>query len=137
MSPGKYKILFLCTGNSCRSQMAEGFAKTYFDIFEAYSAGIEPEEKVDEKAVQVMKEIGIDISNQKPKDLKSLMDIDFDFVITLCDNAKEKCPFYPKKSKIFHKSFEDPKNYGKIEFYRKIRDSIKEFILTLPEFLKI
>jgi arsenate reductase len=142
MSAGKIKILFLCTGNSCRSQMAEGFAKYYFPhLFEVFSAGTKPE-KLNPIAVKVMKEIGIDISKQYSKNVKQLMDIDFDYVITLCGDAKENCPIFPKKTKNYHQGFKDPaKAKGSdeeiINVYRTVRDEIKNFILSLPEFLKI
>lgn len=142
MSSGKYKILFLCTGNSCRSQMAEGFAKHFWnDLFEVWSAGTKPE-KLNPYAVKVMKESGIDISNQYSKNVKDLMDKDFDFVLTLCGDANENCPVFPKKTKKFHKGFKDPaKAKGKEEeilnVYREVRDEIRNFILSLKEFLGI
>ena len=105
---GKPKILFLCTGNSCRSQMAEGWTKALkADQLEAYSAGIQPK-GVDPRAVKVMAEAGIDISGQKSKDIDSLGNLEFEYVVTLCDNARESCPFFPAKTKRVHMGFEDP-----------------------------
>lgn len=141
MLGGKIKILFLCTGNSCRSQMAEGFAKFYFPhLLDVYSAGTVPEQ-LNPKAVKVMKEIGIDISKQYSKNVKNLIDIDFDYVITLCGDANENCPNFPKKTKKLHKGFKDPaKAKGDeeevLKIYREIRDEIKNFILSLPDLLK-
>jgi len=137
----KLKILFLCTGNSCRSQMAEGLAKTYkADKTEAYSAGTQPADRVAPYAVQVMKEIGIDISEYYPKNTNQLKTVVFDYVITLCSHANETCPFFPAKVKVIHKGFEDPvflaqglkTEEEKLAQYRKIRDEIKNYILTLP-----
>lgn len=142
MSGGKYKILFLCTGNSCRSQMAEGFAKHFWkDLFEVWSAGTKPE-KLNPYAVKVMAEEGIDISKQYSKNVIDLMDKDFDFVITLCGDANENCPSFPKKTKKFHKGFRDPaKAKGEeeeiLKIYREVRDEIKNFTLSLKEFLGI
>ncbi len=118
------KVLFLCTGNSCRSQMAEGFLKNY-PAFEVYSAGTKPAQQVDPTAIAVMKEEGIDISKQKTKSVDSFLTYEFDYVITVCDNAKETCPLFTGKVKNrLHLGFEDPA--GKpIDFFRKIRDEIK------------
>lgn len=140
MLDGKIKILFLCTGNSCRSQMAEGFAKYYFPhLFDVYSAGTKPQE-LNKYAVKVMKEIGIDISKQYSKNVLDLMDKDFDYVITLCGDAKENCPVFPKKSKVYHKGFKDPANAKGSEeeilkIYREVRDQIKNFVLSITDFL--
>jgi len=135
----KKKILFLCTGNSCRSQMAEAWTRHLrSDDYEAYSAGIEPKE-IDHMAVHVMSEAGIDISSQKSKDISSLGDIEFDYVITLCDNARESCPYYPARTELIHKGFNDPpalakalkNNKDAIGLYRRVRDEIKDYILSL------
>ena len=134
----KMKILFLCTGNSCRSQMAEGWARYLKgDVIEAYSAGVWPAE-VNPKTIKVMAEAGVDISDQTSKHVDELLDIDFDYVVTLCDNARQLCPVFPGKAKLIHKGFEDPiavvgSEKKKLKAYRKIRDGIKEFIKTLPE----
>jgi arsenate reductase len=133
----KMKILFLCTGNSCRSQMAEAWTRHLRgDEFDAYSAGIEPKE-IDPRAVKAMAEVGIDISLQKSKDIDSLGPIEFDYVITLCDNAREACPYYPAKTKLIHKGFDNPPRLAEgaksedeaMEHYRRVRDEIKAFIM--------
>lgn len=127
----KNKILILCTGNSCRSQMAEGFLKSFDSELEVYSAGTKPAEKVNPKAIQVMKEVGIDISNNYPKDVAQFLNEPFDYVITVCDNAKETCPvFIGKVGKQLHIGFEDPAEAKGTEeeilsIFRKVRDEIK------------
>ncbi|MDC7247239.1 MAG: arsenate reductase ArsC [Sphaerochaetaceae bacterium] len=143
----KYKILFLCTGNSCRSQMAEGWTRHLKgDLIDAYSAGIEVH-GLNEKAVAVMKEAGVDISSHQSKHVNDLKDIDFDYVVTVCGHAKEHCPLFLGKGKVTHVGFEDPpqmakelaeKGYGEEEqmnCYRKVRDQIRSFVETLPESL--
>ncbi|BDQ03092.1 arsenate reductase ArsC [Ignavibacterium sp.] len=128
----KKRILILCTGNSCRSQMAEGFLKSFDKELEVYSAGTKPADRVNPKAVQVMREIGIDISNGKPEDVVKYINDSFDFVITVCDNAKETCPvFIGKVGKQLHIGFEDPADATGSEeeilsVFRKVRDEIKE-----------
>jgi len=126
------RILVLCTGNSCRSQIAEGYLK-YFakDNAEVYSAGIETH-GVNPKAIAIMKEDGIDISNHTSNNVIEYRNIDFDFVITVCDNAKEQCPVFPSKAKQFHHNFPDPaKATGTpeeiIQKFREVRDQIKKF----------
>ncbi|MEN2401756.1 arsenate reductase ArsC [Flavobacterium sp. MC2016-06] len=126
------KILVLCTGNSCRSQIAEGYLK-YFAGSKAviYSAGIETH-GVNPKAIASMKEDQIDISNHTSNNIEEYDKIDFDFVITVCDNAKERCPFFPTKAQIFHYNFPDPaKAIGTEEEvsneFRKVRQLIKEY----------
>ena len=130
------KILFLCTGNSCRSQMAEGWTnKLQKDNFKAYSAGIAPK-GVDPRAVKVMSEAGIDISGQTSKDIDSLGNMEFDYVVTLCDNANEACPFFPAKTKLMHRGFDDPPKLSEgvtneedaLKHYRRVRDEIKAFV---------
>ncbi|MGM0607203.1 MAG: arsenate reductase ArsC [Candidatus Muiribacteriota bacterium] len=130
------KILFLCTANSCRSQMAEGLAKQLFkDKYEIYSAGSNPS-RVDSKAVEVLREIGIDISNNRSKHLDEFLDKKIDLVITVCDNAKESCPIFTGAKKMIHKGFPDPPALGVgIAGYRNVRDEILEFIKTLPQLL--
>jgi arsenate reductase (thioredoxin) len=139
----KQKILFLCTGNSCRSQMAEGWAKHLkSDVFEAYSAGVEVH-GMNPLAVKVMAEAGVDISKQRSKHVRELMDIPFDYVITLCDQANQSCPIFPGNVKRLHVGFDDPPVLAKdakteeesLFFYRKVRDEIKVFIETLPQSL--
>jgi arsenate reductase len=138
----KIKILFLCTGNSCRSQMAEGWAKHLKgDVIETYSAGVWPT-GVNPKTTKVMAEAGVDISNQTSKHVDELLWIDFDYVVTLCDNARELCPVFPGKAKLIHKGFDDPVAVvgGEekiLQTYRKTRDDIKEFVKTLPESLEL
>ena len=127
----KKKILILCTGNSCRSQMAEGLLKSFNGELEVYSAGTKPADKVNPKAVQVMKEIGIDISQNYPKMVDQFLNEPFDYVITVCDNAKETCPvFIGKVGKQLHIGFEDPADVTGTEeeilsVFRKVRDEIK------------
>lgn len=124
------KILILCTGNSCRSQMAEGILKKIDKNLEVFSAGTEIAKEVHPYAIQVMKEIGIDISKNYPKSVHQFLNIDFDFVITVCDDAEEKCPTFTGKVKNkLHISFRDPaKAIGSKEevlnFFREIRDEI-------------
>ncbi len=129
----KQTVLFLCTHNSARSQMAEGLLNTFFKSkYHAFSAGITPKE-VNPYAIEVMKEIGIDISDNRSKSIEEFRDMTFDFVVTVCNNAKESCPFFPGK-KILHKSFENPSIFnGEIEetlaIFRKVRDEIKQWII--------
>lgn len=125
------KILILCTGNSCRSQMAEGFIKSFDSELEVYSAGTNPSKQVHPKAIQVMKEVGIDLSKNYPKMVDQFLNESFDFVITVCDNAKETCPvFIGKVGKQLHIGFEDPADATGTEEeilseFRRIRDEIK------------
>lgn len=125
------KILILCTGNSCRSQMAEGFLKSFNKNLEVFSAGTKPSGNVHPKAVQVMSEIGIDLSSNKPKSVEVFLNQSFDYVITVCDGAKETCPMFVGKVKNrLHIGFEDPAEVtGTDEFilseFRRIRDEIK------------
>lgn len=126
------KILILCTGNSCRSQIAEGYLR-YFanNKAEIYSAGVETH-GINPKAIATMQEEGIDISNHTSNNIDEYRNIDFDFVITVCDNAKERCPFFPTKAKRFHHNFPDPaKATGTdeeiITEFRKVRQLIKEY----------
>jgi arsenate reductase len=139
----KIKILFLCTGNSCRSQMAEGFCRHLKgELIEVRSAGIETH-GLNPLAVQVMKEVGIDISDQKSKTVEELGDTEFDYVITVCDHASESCPVFPAKTRVIHQGFEDPPQLAKqvkteeevLDCYRRVRDKIKAYVLTLPESL--
>ena len=139
------KVLFLCTGNSCRSQMAEGWVRALkSDRIEPYSAGTQPR-GVDPLAVRVMLEAGVDISNQKSKSLESLKGIPFDYVITLCDDAGETCPFFPGAMKTIHKGFDDPPalvgegatEEESLAVYRRVRDEIRAFIESLPGSLEV
>ncbi|MGD9872930.1 MAG: arsenate reductase ArsC [Kiritimatiellia bacterium] len=140
----KMKILFLCTGNSCRSQMAEGWARHLKgDAIEAYSAGIETH-GLNPLAVKVMKEVGVDISEHHSKRLSELDGIHFDYVVTVCDNAHESCPIFPGKTKVIHVAFDDPPRLAKdakteeeaLAHYRRVRDEIRAFVQTLPEGLE-
>ena len=137
----KLKILFLCTGNSCRSQMAEGWARRLKgDEIEPYSAGIESH-GLNARAVKVMAEAGVDISRQRSKTLSEVEDVPFDFVVTLCDHAHERCPLFPGKTKIIHAAFDDPPRLAKdarteeeaLAHYRRVRDEIRAFVEHLPE----
>jgi len=104
----KLRVLFLCTGNSCRSQMAEGWAKKLKgDVIEPYSAGIETH-GLNPNAVKVMAEAGVDISSHRSKHLDEVKGVDFDFVVTVCDNAYEHCPIFPAKTRLIHVGFDDP-----------------------------
>ena len=121
------KVLFLCTGNSCRSQMAEGFLKQYSN-FEVFSAGTDPGDFVQPFAIEVMREVGIDISSHKPEAVQKYLNNEFDYVITVCDGAKESCPvFTGKVAHRLHIGFDDP--HGKsMDIFRRVRDKIKEKI---------
>lgn len=137
------KILILCIGNSCRSQMAEAFLKSFDDKIEVYSAGTNPTVSVHPMAIKVMQELGIDISRNKPKNLDDFLEQEWDYVITVCDNAKETCPvFLGKVKNNIHFGFEDPADATGTEaqiliLFRKIRDKIKDrfeqFYLTIDE----
>ena len=140
----KMKILFLCIGNSCRSQMAEGWTRHLkSDTIEAYSAGVESR-GLDPCAVSVMAEAGVDISGQRSKLVKEVMDIQFDYVITLCEHAQESCPFFPGKTRLIHVGFDDPpklaaqaKNEEEVlGHYRRVRDEIRSFVERLPEMVR-
>lgn len=128
----KKKILVLCTGNSCRSQMAEGYLRRFAnDKAAIYSAGIEAH-GVNPKAIEAMKEDGIDISKHTSNHIEEYHNIDFDFVITVCDNAKERCPVFPSTAKKFHQNFPDPaKATGSEEEikeqFRQVRQQIKSY----------
>ncbi|MBE9503055.1 MAG: arsenate reductase ArsC [Proteobacteria bacterium] len=126
------RILILCTGNSCRSQMAEGFLKSFDSAIEVYSAGTDPAKAVHLKAIQVLKEVGVDISRNYPKNIDEFMDKDFDYVITVCGDAMEACPAFTGKVKHrIHIGFDDPAKADGTEdeilaVFRSIRDEIKE-----------
>ncbi len=140
----KQTILFLCTGNSCRSQMAEGWVrKLKHKTLEACSAGIE-KQGLNPLAVKVMAEAGVDISSQESKLIKELPEQRFDYVITVCDQAREACPLFPGNTRTIHHGFDDPprlaaKAAGEEEglaHYRRVRDEIKRFVETLPALLQ-
>jgi len=126
------KILILCTGNSCRSQIAEGFLKSFDSELEVFSAGTIPADKVNPNSIIVMDEVGIDISSQYPQDVDEFIEQPFDYVITVCDNAKEVCPIFTGQVKHqLHIPFDDPADATGTEqevlaVYRRVRDEIKE-----------
>jgi arsenate reductase len=144
MLDSKLKILFLCTGNSCRSQMAEGWVRHLKgDVLDVYSAGIETH-GLNQNAVKVMREAGVDISSHRSKHVAELKDIPFDAVVTVCDNASESCPLFPGKAKIIHHGFDDPPKVAKglsgedaLNVYRRVRDDIRKFVETLPQSLNL
>ena len=139
----KPSVLFLCTGNSCRSQMAEGWARALKgDVLEPYSAGIETH-GLNPNAIEVMAEAGVDISGHTSKTLADLQGIDFDYVITVCSHAHETCPVFPGNAKVKHVGFDDPPALAcnaktdeeALGHYRRVRDEIRAFVETLPEAL--
>ena len=141
--PERLKVLYLCTGNSCRSQMAEGWTRLLKgELIVAYSAGVDPH-GIDPRAIKAMAEAGVDISGQASKDVDTLEDIEFDYVITLCDNAHQACPVFPAKTRVLHVGFDDPPRLAAgaqseedaMVHYRRVRDDIKEFVEKLPEVL--
>ena len=143
-TPGKTRVLFLCTGNSCRSQMAEGWARHLKnEIIEPFSAGIETH-GLNPNAVKVMHEAGVDISHYHSKHIDEVKHIVFDWVITVCDNANERCPVFAGNVKRFHISFDDPPKLAKgekteeevLSHYRRVRDDIRMFIENLPGILE-
>ena len=129
MPSGKPKVLFLCTGNSARSQMAEGYLRaTAGDRFEPLSAGIDPK-GLNPLAIEAMQEIGIDISHQKSKDVVSFLGQYIPYIVTVCDNARERCPIFPRTYKFLHWSFDDPaaatgSREEKLPVFRRVRDEI-------------
>jgi arsenate reductase len=140
----KLKLLFLCTGNSCRSQMAEGWAHALkSDVLEPYSAGIETH-GLNPNAVKVMAEAGVDITNQKSENINDLLHIPLDVVITVCGHAHETCPVFPASARIVHVGFDDPPKLARelakkgaseeeqLDAYRRVRDEIKAFVEQLP-----
>ncbi len=139
----KIKVLFLCTGNACRSQMAEGWTRhLQGQWIDARSAGVEPH-GVDPRAVTAMAEAGVDISGQQSKHLDTLEGMEFDYVITLCGNAQQSCPVFPAKTRVMHAGFDDPPALAKgvpseeeaMSHYRRVRDEIREFVEKLPQHL--
>jgi arsenate reductase len=133
----KKRVLILCTGNSARSQMAEGLLRNDAgDRFEVKSAGTKPGQ-VRPEAIAVMKEIGIDISGHRSKHMDEFQDQSFDYVLTVCDNAKESCPVFPGPSKRIHKSFEDPAAFQgteeeRLALFRQVRNEIRDYLKTFP-----
>jgi arsenate reductase len=137
------KILFLCTGNSCRSQMAEGWARHLKrESIEAHSAGVEAH-GLNPDAVRVMAEAGVDISGQRSKTADEFGGVDFDYVVTVCGHAQERCPVFPGKAKMVHADFDDPPRLAagaatedeRLAPYRRVRDEIRAFVERLPEAL--
>ena len=144
MSERRLRVLFLCTGNSCRSQMAEGWARALkSDVIEAYSAGIETH-GLNPIAVKVMAEAGVDISGHRSKNVAELKNVPFDYVVTVCGHANETCPMFPALTKVVHVGFDDPPKLAKearteeeaLNGYRRVRDEIRAFVETLPESLE-
>lgn len=136
----KLKVLFLCTGNSCRSQMAEGWARALKgDEVEPYSAGIE-KHGMNPHAVKVMAEAGVDLSNHYSKTPAEIGPVEFDYVVTVCGHANESCPLFSGKTKVVHVGFEDPPKLTKhladgdekLAVYRRVRDEIRRFVEGLP-----
>lgn len=137
----KPNILFLCTGNSCRSQMAEGWARALKgEDYNFYSAGIEIH-GMNPNAIKVMQEVGVDISRQYSKNIDELMDVKLDVVVTVCGHADETCPAFPADTTVIHVGFDDPPKLAKtanneqeaLQHYRRVRDEIKAFILSLDK----
>ena len=144
----KLKVLFLCTGNSCRSQMAEGWARHLkSEQIEAFSAGIETH-GLNPNAVRVMAEAGVDISKNKSKLADEFRNAELDYVITVCGHAHETCPVFPGKCRVIHAGFDDPPLLARqlaakgadeetqLDCYRRVRDEIRAFVETLPDSLK-
>ena len=139
----KLKVMFLCTGNSCRSQMAEGWAhKLKPDVIEAHSAGVDPH-GMNPRAMKVMAEAGAPIDRQRSKHVDEVQHIPFDYVVTVCGHANETCPVFPGNTKVVHVGFDDPPKLAKdarteeeaLNHYRRVRDEIRTFIETLPQAL--
>ena len=140
----KLKILFLCTGNSCRSQMAEGWARHLkSDSIQPFSAGLEAH-GLNPNVVQVMQEAGVDITGQKSQKVKEVETIPFDFVITVCGHADENCPVFTCATTVVHYGFDDPPKLAQnakteeetLDHYRRVRDEIRAFVETLPGILR-
>jgi len=137
----KLKLLFLCTGNSCRSQMAEGWARhLHGDVIEAWSAGTRPG-RIDPRASKVMHEAGVDLSGQRAKHVDVMLDVAPDWVITVCDDANESCPVFPGDARRLHVGFDDPPRLAAevadeeqaLGVYRRVRDEIRTFVEALPQ----
>ena len=139
----KLRVLFLCTGNSSRSQMAEGWTRQLKgDRIEPYSAGTQPG-TLSARAGRVMSEAGVDISGHRSKHVDEMKDMAFDYVVTLCDDARRQCPFFPARVKIVHVGFDDPPRLAAdapteeqaLDYYRRVRDQIRAFVENLPQVL--
>jgi len=148
MTEQKLKLLFLCTGNSCRSQMAEGWTRHLKgEQIEAYSAGIETH-GLNPHMVKVMAEAGVDVTSQKSENIREFADTQLDVVVTVCGHAHETCPVFPANCKVVHSGFPDPPKMAKelaeqgasedeqLECYRKVRDEIKSYVESLPHSLE-
>ncbi len=131
------KVLVLCTGNSCRSIIAEGLINKYLEGVKAYSAGVNPSGRVNENAKKVLMKEGAWDEDYHSKDIDEVMDIDFDLVVTVCDNAKETCPTFPKKVKTIHIGFEDPDGKEYEEFEKLAEEMKEEFLEEIKRELKI
>ena len=133
----KQRVLILCTGNSARSQMAEGLLRNDAgDRFEVFSAGVNPT-KVRPEAIAVMQEVGIDLSGHRSKHVNDFSGQSFDYVLTVCDNARELCPVFPGRTVAIHHSFVDPADYNgpepeRLVLFRKVRDQIRDYLRTFP-----
>ncbi|MDY6951762.1 MAG: arsenate reductase ArsC [Thermodesulfobacteriota bacterium] len=143
MNRPKLKILFLCTGNSCRSQMGEAWTRHLKgNLIEPHSAGVDPHQ-LDPRAVKAMAEVKIDISGQGSKSVEEVAHIPFDYVITVCDHAHQTCPVFPAQTKVVHVGFDDPPRLAQgardeeaaMAHYRRVRDEIKAFVEELPNVL--
>jgi arsenate reductase len=138
----KKTVLILCTGNSARSQMAEGLLRhAAGDRFEVSSAGTQPS-RVRPEAIAVMQELGIDISSQRSKSVEEFAARDFDYVLTVCDNAKESCPIYPGHGNRLHHSFEDPAavqgtDEYRLAAFRRVRDQIRDYLKGFPPYVHL
>ena len=139
----KYRVLFLCTGNSCRSQIAEGWTRHLKgDTIEVSSAGIQAK-AVDPRAIQVMAEAGVDISSHHSKSVADFLEQRFDYVVTVCDNARENCPVFPGRAVVVHHGFDDPPKLAAaasteeeaLSHYQRVRDEIRAYVESLPEAL--
>ncbi|HYE17229.1 MAG TPA: arsenate reductase ArsC [Tepidisphaeraceae bacterium] len=139
----KLKVMFLCTGNSCRSQMAEGWARHLRgDVIDAYSAGVDPH-GMNPRAMKAMAEAGVDIASQSSKHVRDLPPVTFDYVVTVCGHANETCPVFPGATKVVHVGFDDPPKLAKdaktddeaMPHYRRVREEIRAWVETLPESL--
>lgn len=137
------RVLFLCTGNSCRSQMGEGWARHLkSDLIEAYSAGTKPH-GLNRVAVKVMMQAGVDISAHGSKKISRLDEVTFDFVVTVCDNAQESCPVFPGDAVVIHRNFDDPPRLAQtagseeeaMAHYIRVRDEIRDFVESMPDIL--
>ena len=135
--PDKKRVLILCTGNSARSQMAEGLLRhSAGDRFEVFSAGTKPS-SVRPEAIAVMQELGIDISEHRSKSVDEFAEQSFDYVLTVCDNAKESCPIFPGKTVTIHQNFEDPaalegSHEAKISLFGRVRDQMRDYLRAFP-----